>query len=233
MDRIVDDLWGEEVPESAQKMVQIFISQLRKQLPQGLIETRAPGYRFDLDGHSLDLRSFERLHADGREALAVAGPERRRRYSGERWSCGAARRSPSSRSRSHAWRNPGSLSSTSPASRSASMRSWILGRHAELVAELETLVRRHPLRERLRGQLMLALYRCGRHAEALEAFQTFRRMLNDELGIDPPPRLKEVERLILRQDVSLDHDSHERPPRWTRRVWGRHAPRRPQRNTAT
>ena len=123
VDRIVDDLWGDEVPESAQKMVQIFISQLRKQLPDGLIQTRAPGYRLDLDGHSLDLRSFEKLHADGREALAAGRAERRRRCSGERWSCGAARRSPSSRSRSHAWRNPGSLSSTSPASRSASMLS--------------------------------------------------------------------------------------------------------------
>ena len=79
-----------------------------------------------------------------------------------------------------------------------------LGRHAELVAELDALVRRHPLRERLRGQLMLALYRCGRHAEALEAFQRFRRMLQDELGIDPPPRLKELERLVLQQDRSLD-----------------------------
>ena len=79
-----------------------------------------------------------------------------------------------------------------------------LGRHAELVAELDTLVRRQPLRERLRGQLMLALYRCGRHAEALEAFQGFRRMLQEDLGIDPPPRLKELERLVLQQDPSLD-----------------------------
>ena len=84
-----------------------------------------------------------------------------------------------------------------------------LGRHVELVAELDTLVRRHPLRERLRGQLMLALYRCGRHAEALAVFQTFRRMLDDELGIDPSPRLKDLERRMLQQDASLEHVSEE------------------------
>src|SRR5262245_36924949 len=70
LDRLVDDLWGDEAPESAQKMVQIFVSQLRKQLADGLIRTRAPGYAVDLDGHSLDLRDFERLHAAGRDALA-------------------------------------------------------------------------------------------------------------------------------------------------------------------
>jgi class 3 adenylate cyclase len=84
-----------------------------------------------------------------------------------------------------------------------------LGREAEVVAELEALVRRHPFRERLRGQLMLALYRSGRHAEALEAFQSFRRTLHDELGIDPPPRLKELQRRMLQQDSSLDHVSTE------------------------
>jgi DNA-binding SARP family transcriptional activator/tetratricopeptide (TPR) repeat protein len=79
-----------------------------------------------------------------------------------------------------------------------------LGRHAELVAELDALVRRHPLRERLQGQLILALYRGGRHAEALEVFQRFRRKLQEDLGIDPPPRLKALERLVLQQDPSLD-----------------------------
>ena len=195
VDGIVDDLWGDEVPESAQKMVQIFISQLRKQLPQGLIQTRAPGYRFDLDGHSLDLRSFEKLHADGREALAG----------------GRAREAATILRRAlELWRGAALAEFEEPFARLEESRlaeqhltcleecvdaELILGRHAELVAELDALVRRHPLRERLRGQLMLALYRCGRHAEALEGFQTFRRMLNDELGIDPPPRLKEVERL--------------------------------------
>ena len=79
-----------------------------------------------------------------------------------------------------------------------------LGRHADVVAELEALVEEHPLRERLRGQLMLALYRCGRQADALAAYQTARRALVEELGIEPSPPLRELERAILRQDPSLD-----------------------------
>ena len=85
----------------------------------------------------------------------------------------------------------------------------MLGHHAQLVAELDGLVRRHPLRERLRGQLMLALYRCGRQAEALEVFTSFRRMLEEELGIDPSPRLKVLERRMLQQDASLDPASEQ------------------------
>src|SRR5207302_11133250 len=78
------------------------------------------------------------------------------------------------------------------------------GRDTELVGELEALVHRHPYRERLRAQLMLALYRSGRHAEALASYQGFRRMLSEELGIDPSARLRELERRMLQQDVSLD-----------------------------
>jgi DNA-binding SARP family transcriptional activator len=211
VDRLIDDLWGDEVPESAQKMVQIFVSQLRKQLPHGLLRTRAPGYLVDLAGHRLDLREFARLHADGREALA----------SGRVGEAAATLRRAL-----ELWRGAPLAEFEEPFARLEESRlaeqhlacleecvdaELTLGRHAELVAELDALVRRHPLRERLRGQLMLALYRCGRHAEALDAFQTFRRMLDDELGIDPPPRLKELERLILRQDSSLDPESQAQP----------------------
>ena len=79
-----------------------------------------------------------------------------------------------------------------------------LGRHAELVAELEALVAEHPLRERLRAQLMLALYRCGRQADALAVYQATRRALVEELGIEPSPPLRELEQAILRQDPSLE-----------------------------
>ena len=122
MDRLVDDLWGDEVPESAQKMVQIFVSQLRKQLPDELLRTRAPGYLVELDGHSLDLRRFEELHAGGREALARVEPTRPPRHSAERSSSGAGRPLRSSRNRSRGSRKPDLPSSTSPASRSASRR---------------------------------------------------------------------------------------------------------------
>jgi DNA-binding SARP family transcriptional activator len=78
-----------------------------------------------------------------------------------------------------------------------------LGRHAQLVPELEGLVRAHPLRERLRGQLMLALYRCGRQAEALDVYRTGRRLLDEELGLEPGEELRRLERAILVQDESL------------------------------
>jgi DNA-binding SARP family transcriptional activator len=202
MDRFVDGLWGEEVPESAQKMVQIYISQLRKELPKGLIQTRPPGYLLSLDGHSLDLDEFDRLQRAGREALSHGrvgeAAETLRRALG-------------------LWRGLPLAEFEEPfaqmeRARLAEQRLTCLeerieaelelGKHAELIAELESLVRHHPLRERLRGQLMLALYRCGRHAEALESYQTFRRKLA-EFGIDPPPRLKELERRMLQQDPSL------------------------------
>ncbi|HET7648951.1 MAG TPA: BTAD domain-containing putative transcriptional regulator [Gaiellaceae bacterium] len=204
VDRIVDGLWGEDVPESAPKMVQIFVSQLRKQLPRGLIQTRSPGYRVDLEGHSLDLHTFEALHAGGRVALADG-------RAGE--AVDDLRRALS------LWHGTALAEFAEPFARPEEARlaelqltcleegidaELALGRHPELVAELDALVRSHPLRERLRSQLMLALYRSGRHAEALDAFQSFRRTLQDELGIDPPPRAKELERLVLQQDPSLD-----------------------------
>ncbi len=204
MDRIVDDLWGEAVPETAPKMVQIFVSQLRKQLPRELLRTRAPGYVAELDAHSLDLRRFEQLGDQGRAALAGGRAE------------AAAQRLEAALA---LWRGPALGEFEEPFARLESMRleeqrvacledridaDLARRRHGELVGELETLVRRHPLRERLRGQLMLALYRSGRHAEALDCYQDFRRMLGEELGIDPPARLRELERQMLQQDRSLD-----------------------------
>jgi DNA-binding SARP family transcriptional activator/predicted ATPase len=211
MDRIVDDLWGEAVPETAAKMVQIFVSQLRKQLPRELLRTRAPGYVAGLDGHSLDLRRFEQLGDEGRAALAGGRAEE------------AAQKLEAALA---LWRGPALGEFEEPFARLESMRleeqrvacledridaDLARGRHGELVGELETLVRRHPLRERLRGQLMLALYRSGRHAEALDSYQEFRRMLADELGIDPPARLRELQRRMLQQDRSLDPAGPEAP----------------------
>jgi DNA-binding SARP family transcriptional activator len=210
VDRLVDDLWGEDVPETAHKMVQIHVSHLRKQLPDGLLRTRAPGYEIALDDHTLDLREFERLSALGRDALRHGRVEEATTTLRE----ALAR-----------WRGPALAEFQEPFAvverprlAEQQLTCWedrieadlAAGQHHELVAELEALARRHPLRERLRGQLMLALYRAGRHAEALESYQAFRRLLDEQLGINPPARLKALERMILQQDVSLDHDSRER-----------------------
>jgi len=204
MARLIDDLWGDQAPDSAQKMVQIFVSQLRKQLPAGLLRTRAPGYLVELDGHSLDLRHFEQLGQQGREALAGGRADdaaKDLRDALALWR-GAALGE---------FEEPFALleSSRLEEQRVACLEDRIdadlaLGRHAEVVGELDALVRRHAQRERLRGQLMLALYRSGRHAEALGSYQVFRRMLDAELGIQPSARLKELERRILRQDPSLE-----------------------------
>ena len=209
MDRLVDDLWGDEVPDSAQKMVQIFVSQLRKQLPDELLYTRAPGYLVELDGHSSTFAASRSSTPAGARRSRGVEPARPPRRSAERSSSGAGRPSPSSRSRSRGSREGRLAEQHLTCLEERIEADLTLGRHVELVAELDALVRRHPLRERLRGQLMLALYRCGRHAEALDVFQTFRRMLDDELGIDPSPRLKDLERRMLQQDASLDHVSEE------------------------
>jgi DNA-binding SARP family transcriptional activator len=204
VDRIVEDLWGEEAPETASKMVQIFVSQLRKALPEGTLQTRAPGYLVTLAGHSLDLGRFEGLHEQGRAALAAGRAEE------------AAQRLQEALG---LWRGPALGEFEEPFAQLESARLEELhlacledriqadlarARHAEVVGELERLVRREPQRERPRAQLMLALYRSGRQAEALDTYHQFRRMLDDELGIDPSARLKELERQILQQDPSLE-----------------------------
>jgi DNA-binding SARP family transcriptional activator len=204
VDRLVDDLWGEDVPETAQKMVQVYVSRLRKQLPTGVVQTRPPGYLLALDGHSLDLQRFEELAERGRAALAGGRVEEAARLLGEALAL---------------WRGPALAEFEEPFAlveaprleeqRLACLEERIeadlaMARHGELVGELEALVARHRHRERLRGQLMLALYRSGRHAEALETYQSFRRMLADELGIDPSARLKELHRRMLQQDAALE-----------------------------
>jgi DNA-binding SARP family transcriptional activator len=203
VDRLVDELWGEQVPGSAPKMVQIFVSQLRKQLPDGVLQTRAPGYRLALGEHELDLHRFQQLASEGREALR----DDRNEEAAEKLQEALA-----------LWRGPALAEFAEPfadveGARLAELQLTCLedridadlasGRHNELVGELDSLVRREPLRERLRAQLMLALYRAGRHAEALESYQTFRHLLADELGIEPSSQLKDLERLILQQDPQL------------------------------
>ena len=204
-ERLVDDLWGEEAPESARKMVQIYVSQLRKALPNARLHTRPPGYLLEVADDELDLARFERLVADGRAALANGSPHD-----------GAGRL----REALGLWRGPALAEFSEPFAPHEAARleelhvaafEWrieadlALGRHADVVAELEALIGRYPLRERLRSQQMLALYRAGRQAEALASYQAFRRALSDELGIDPSASLKELERRMLRQDAELEH----------------------------
>jgi DNA-binding SARP family transcriptional activator len=202
-DRLLDELWGDEAPEGRTAALRVRLSQLRKALDVGgtsPIATRAPGYVIELRQEQLDLHRFEQLV----EEAGSVGPE-----------LAAAKL----REALGLWRGPPLADfvyepfAQAPIGRLEELRllaterrvdaDLVMGRHAELVPELELLVSDHPLREGLRVQLMIALYQSGRQAEALEAYQAARRTLVDELGIQPGPALQELERAILRQDPSL------------------------------
>jgi class 3 adenylate cyclase/DNA-binding SARP family transcriptional activator len=205
IDRIVDDLWGDDVPESAQKMVQIHVSKLRKLLPPGVLHTRPPGYSLQLALNDIDIHRFERLVASSRTDLETGRAEEA---------------SAGFRAALELWRGPALAEFASePFALAEEARleevrisalegrleaDLRLGRHGDLVGELEALIVRYPLREGLRGQHMLALYRAGRQAEALTAYQDARRTLAGELGIEPSPVLRGLERSILQQDLGLD-----------------------------
>ncbi|HEU5066512.1 MAG TPA: AfsR/SARP family transcriptional regulator [Gaiellaceae bacterium] len=204
-DRLIDELWGKDSPEDAAAALRVNVSRLRKALPQDVLTTRSPGYVVRVEPDALDLHRFERLVDEGRSllarGLAADGSERLR----EALSL---------------WRGPALVDfayegfAQAAIARLEEIRlaavelridaDLALGRHDELVGELEELVAGHPLRERLRRCLMTALYRSGRQAEALDAYQHARRALVDGLGIEPSAELRGLEQAILRHDPSLD-----------------------------
>jgi peptide/nickel transport system substrate-binding protein len=212
-DRLIDVLWEERPPASALNSVHIYVSQLRKVLGDGQLETRGHGYLLALEPEQLDLGRFEHLLVEGRALLAGGEPER----AAEALRTGLA-----------LWRGPPlSDFASEPFAHGEIARleelhlaaleerieaDLAVGRDGELVPELEALIREHPLRERLRAQLMLALYRSGRQAEALDAYRQARRMLADELGLEPGRTLQELEGAILRQDSQLDPPSRAATP---------------------
>ena len=190
-DRLIDALWEEHAPETAAKALQVHVSQLRKLVGKHRLETRAPGYLLRVEPDALDLERFQRLHEAGEldEALSL-------------------------------WRGPPLAEfayqgfAQAEIARLQELRLGCLeerieqnlaqGQHGELVGELEGLVKEHPLREQLRCQLMLALYRAGRQAEALDSYQQARAALVEELGIEPGRSLRELHQAILNQDPALD-----------------------------
>jgi DNA-binding SARP family transcriptional activator/predicted ATPase len=203
-ERLIDELWGERPPATASKVLQTYVSQLRRLLGSDTIATRAPGYLLRIDEQALDATRFRRLVAEGR-SLAASGDHQ---AASERYREALA-----------LWRGPPLADivfesfARSEAERLEDERlatamdltdsELALGHHEQVIPEVETHVRQHPLRERLRAQLMLALYRAGRQAEALEVYREGRQTLAEELGIDPGPELKTLEGKILRQDSSL------------------------------
>jgi len=210
---LIEAVWGDERPATAVKALQVHISQLRRRLeplrrPRSgsrLLQRRGSGYELQLESDQLDLYRFERLRAEARQALDVGA---------------AADAAAKLRDALALWRGPPLADLASePFAVLESARleelhvaaleeridaDLAVGLGAELVAELESLASRHPLRERLCGQLMCALYRSGRQAEALDAYKRTRHTLVEELGIDPGPELQRLEQAILRQDPGLE-----------------------------
>lgn len=205
VDRVVDELWGERPPDTATKTVQVYVSRLRKGLGDGVLVTRGGGYALELNGASVDADQFRRLAVEGREALDDGDPRRARE------TLTAAL---------DLWRGPPLADfayepfAQNEVARLEELRlvalenrgeaELALGHHAALVPELEALVRDHPTRERLREELMLALYRSGRQVEALETYRDARRTLDEELGLEPGSRLQQLERSILTHDPAIE-----------------------------
>ena len=203
-DRLIDELWGEHSSERAAGALRVNVSRLRKALPPDVLTTRAPGYVLRVEPEQLDLHRFERLADEGRRLLArglAADAAERLRDALALW------RGPALADfvyESFAQAAIGRLEEIRLAAIELRIDAELaLGRHDELIGDLEALVAEHPLRERLRTALMTALYRSGRQAEALDTYKDARRIFVEELGIEPGPALQELERAILRQDPAL------------------------------
>ena len=200
-DRLIEDLWADHPPATAAKVLQTYVSQLRRALGKDSIVTGPSGYKLQIEPDCLDLHRFERLVTEAREdeppaaaqslreALALWRGPPLAEFAYEPWAQGEI----------------GRLEELHLAALQDRIDADLaLGRAAELVGELERLVAEHPLAERLRAQLMLALYRSGRQAEALDAYRAARAALVEQLGIEPGPALRRLERAILDQDPELD-----------------------------
>jgi len=203
-ERLIDELWGERPPATALQTVRVHVSQIRKVLGPDLLRTLPAGYVFELGPDQLDARRFERLLDEGRAAIAVGD---------------AATAAALLHDGLDLWLGPALADFTfEPFAqaeiarledlRVAALEARIeadlaLGGNIELVGELEALIAEHPLREHFRAQLMLALYRAGRQSDALDAYRDARRLLVEELGLEPSPELRALEGALLRQDASL------------------------------
>ena len=197
-DRLVDELWGERAPATAAKTVQVYVSHLRKALGAGVIVTQGRGYRLAVEPEQVDAVGSRRLAPRGGGRLPAAMRPARGSGCARRWGCGGASRWPISRtSRSRRLRSGGCRRRGWRRSRIGSRPIWRSGADGELIAEIESLIAANPLQERLRGQLMLALYRAGRQADALAVYRQTSELLREELGLEPGRSLQELERSIL------------------------------------
>jgi predicted ATPase/DNA-binding SARP family transcriptional activator len=212
-DRLAEAIWEHDVPSSSASLLRLYVSQLRRALPVACVETRAGGYAIRVAEGALDVARFERLVAGGRAALASGSPA----LAGELLTEALG-----------LWHGAGFAGMRGDAFAEESRRldelrlscleEWFeselaLGRHEPVTPALAAHVSSEPLRERARGQLMLALYRGGRQADALEVYRDGHRLLDERLGIVPSPELRELERAILRHDPALEPRLPDGPER--------------------
>jgi DNA-binding SARP family transcriptional activator len=213
-DRLIDELWAGRPPATAAKTLHAHVSRLRKALATegDVVVTRAHGYELRLDPGHLDAHRFERLVAEGRGALATGRPERATAALEEALALWRGAALADLAYEPFVQREIARLEELRVSALEELIEAKLaLGGHAELVGQLEALIADHPFRERLRAQLMLALYRSDRQADALQAYQHARRTLVDQLGIEPGERLRQLERAILAQDPTLNLQMAERP----------------------
>ena len=207
-DRLIDELWGEHPPDRPAHAVDVFVSRLRRALGESRdrLVTRAPGYVLKLGFEELDSARCKRLYDAGRAALAAGDAPSAVAHLDEALSLWRGDPLDDFTYEPFAQATIAQLQELRISCREERIEADLaLGRHAEVVSELEAVVREHPFRERPHAQLMLALYRCGRQADALDEFQRARRMLVEQLAVgQPSATLRELERAILRQDTSLD-----------------------------
>jgi DNA-binding SARP family transcriptional activator len=213
LEHLVDELWGEEPPAQAMASLQAYVSHLRRLLepergartPARVLVSQAPGYRMRIGADDLDAARFETLTAEGRRLLDAGQPDRGDDTLGQALAL---------------WRGPVLADfPDAPFARAERARlddlrlgaaedriaaGLALGRHAGVVSELDQLIGANPYRESLHGLRMLALYRAGRQAEALEAYQRIHRVLREDLGVEPNPRLDRLHRQILEHAPELD-----------------------------
>ncbi len=218
-DRLIEEVWGESPPPAAVRTLHAYVSRLRAVLrtgqhpPTDVLVRRGPGYLLDVQHDQVDVERFERMVGEATTALTAGRPQEAARVL---------------RSALSLWRGPAmgefaderfavteSLRLVERRLEALELRidaDLAMANHAPLVAELEGLVHENPLRERFWGQLMTALYRCGRQADALGAYHRLRRQLVDELGLEPAPELRHLEQLVLEQSPDLDWRAPEPGP---------------------
>ena len=200
-DRLIDELWGEDLPANPANALQALVSRLRRVIGSATIVTRAPGYVLDVSPEDVDANRFRLLMGAAAEQTDARSRSRKFRDALSMWRGPALAEFPFEEFAQRESAALDELRITALEQRiAADLES---GGGAELVPELEQLIAAHPLREGLRASQMLALYRAGRQADALRAFVAARKALGEELGIEPGPKLRAMEEAILMQDPSL------------------------------